>query len=166
MVLEASAPLDSERDVSFDGSTHSMVDPNTVGPLEVAVILFEGNEFSGEVAPALADLQKSGTVRIVDLAFVSKDTDGTTAVLEIEDSELAGAFAVVNDHPLDLLSDEDVTGIADGLDPGSSALAVVWEDSWASAFANAVRDSHGEVIVLERIPRPVVLSALSALEEE
>ncbi len=49
--------------------------PDTIGPVDVAVILFEGNEFNGDVAPALSDLNDSGTVRVIDLAFVSKEKD-------------------------------------------------------------------------------------------
>lgn len=28
------------------------LDPDSIGPVDVAVILFEGNEFNGDVAPA------------------------------------------------------------------------------------------------------------------
>ena len=136
-----------------------------IGPVEYIVVGFEGNEFNGSVAPALADLQRSGVVQIIDLAFVAKDGDGNAAIVELEDAEMGAAFGEVNEHPLDLLSDDDLAGIADGLEPNSSALVVVWEDSWAAAFARAVRESNGEVIVLERIPREVVLTALAAVEE-
>ena len=37
------------------------------------MILFEGNKFSGDVAPALAELNDNGTVRIIDFAFVRKE---------------------------------------------------------------------------------------------
>ena len=51
------------------------LDVDSVGPVDVAVILFEGNKLSGDVAPALAELNDSGTVRIIDFAFVRKETD-------------------------------------------------------------------------------------------
>lgn len=142
------------------------VDVEGIGPVDVAVILFEGNEFNGEVAPALVELQESGHVRIIDLALVVKDADGNTAVLELEDSELAEAYATVNADPLDLLSEEDLLGIADSLDDDSSALAIVWENTWAAGFARAVRESHGQVIIQDRIPRDVVVAALTALDED
>ena len=31
------------------------LDVDTIGPVDVAVILFEGNKFNGDVAPALSD---------------------------------------------------------------------------------------------------------------
>ncbi len=53
-----------------------------IGPVDVAVISFEGGEFNGDVAPALSDLQASGTVQVIDLAFVRKDADGVTSIIE------------------------------------------------------------------------------------
>jgi len=65
------------------------LDAQSVGPVDVAVILFEGNKFSGDVAPALAELNDSGTVRIIDFAFVRKETDGSASVVEAGDAEVA-----------------------------------------------------------------------------
>ena len=47
-----------------------------LGPVEYIVVAFPGSRFTGEIAPALADLVESGTIRVIDLAFVSKDDDG------------------------------------------------------------------------------------------
>jgi uncharacterized membrane protein len=138
----------------------------SIGPVDFAVILFEGNEFNGQVAPAVAELQDSGTVRIIDLAFVYKDDDGSVTIVEAEDSEVADAFARVTGSQFDLLNDEDLDEVGAGLDPGSSALVVVWENTWSARLAAAVRDSNGQVIVMERVPRENVLRALAALDEE
>ena len=139
---------------------------DNLGPVDVAVILFEGSAFNGEVAPAIADLHEQGIVRVIDLALVSKDADGTTAVVEVEDAETADAFARINGDPLDLLSDEDLNETAAGLDPGSAALVIVWENLWAGQLARSIRESKGTLITLERIPRENVLRAIAALDEE
>ena len=139
---------------------------DAIGPVDVAVIMFEGNRFNGDVAPALADLQRQGTVRIIDTAFVLKGSDGTASVVEVEDADVAEAFEQVTGSQLDLLNDEDLNEIAAGLPPGSSALVVVWENSWAARFAGAVRESHGQLVAFERIPGDIVLRAVAALEEE
>jgi uncharacterized protein DUF6325 len=141
------------------------LDTDSVGPVDVAVILFEGNKFSGDVAPALAELNDSGTVRIIDFAFVRKETDGSASVVEAGDAEVADEF---NFHAtqFDLLSEEDLLGIADELEADSSALVIVWENRWAARLAAAVRASHGRLISQERIPRETVLRAIAALDEE
>jgi hypothetical protein len=41
-----------------------------IGPVDYAIVAFPGNRFRGEVAPALADLVESGTIRIIDVTFV------------------------------------------------------------------------------------------------
>ena len=139
---------------------------DSVGPVDVAVIGFEGNQFNGDVAPALSELNRSGTVRIIDLALVCKDADGTTSVIEAGDDEVADALDSVYENQFDLLSEDDLAKIAGGLQPSSSALVVVWENSWAARLAAAVRDSRGRVITQERIPRETVLRAIAALDEE
>ena len=122
------------------------LDAESIGPVDVAVIMFEGNEFNGEVAPAIADLDASGTVRIIDLAFVTKDAAGETAVIEIEDDAVASAFDRISDGQFDLLNDEDLDGLAADLEPGTSALIVVWENRWLARAAAAIRGSGGEVV--------------------
>jgi hypothetical protein len=141
-------------------------DSDAIGPVDVALVLFEGSQFNGEVAPALVDLQDSGAVRIIDLALLSKTPEGDTLVVEVEDADVADAFAVLSDGALDLLNDEDLAAMADALDPGSSALAVAWENTWARRLAAAVRGSGGELVAQYRIPHDVVVAALDALREE
>ncbi len=94
-----------------------LLDPNTIGPVDIALVVFEGNDFTGDVAPALAELNDSGTVHIIDLAFVSKDADGTTTVIEVEDADVASAFAGLTGDRLDLLNDEDLDLMAADLEP-------------------------------------------------
>jgi len=136
-----------------------------VGPVDVAVIAFEGNDFNGDVAPALAELQNSGTVNVIDIAFVRKDADGSTAIIELTDEAVAEAFDRITGTQFDLLSEADLSDLASALDPASSAMVVVWENSWAARFASAVRESHGRVAMLERIPHENVERAISALGE-
>ena len=137
-----------------------------IGPVDVAVIVFEGNQFSGQVAPALLDLHRGDVVHIIDLAFVAKDEDGSTVALEMEDPAIAEHFGGIVEDPVDLLSDDDLGDIAEGLEPGNSALVVVWENSWAAALATAVRSANGQVLLHDRIPREVVEAAITALDED
>lgn len=46
----------------------------TIGSLDVVVIEFQGNRFKGEIGPALQEIVVKGIVRILDLAFVKKDS--------------------------------------------------------------------------------------------
>jgi hypothetical protein len=144
----------------------AVLDVNAIGPVDVAVIRFDSGEFSDDVAPALSELDRSGTVHIIDLAFVRKEADESVSCLEATDERVGRAFAGLADTQLDLLSDSDIDKIADGLDPGSSAMVIVWENSWAARLAAALRSSHGQMVAQERIPRENVLRAIAALNEE
>ena len=57
-----------------------------IGPVDYAVIAFPGNQFNGEIAPALADLVEAGTIRLIDVAFVSKDAGGEVTAFELPSS--------------------------------------------------------------------------------
>ena len=61
-----------------------------IGPVDVVIIGFPGNKFTGRIAPALMDLVDSGTIRVLDLLFVIKDADGVTTTIDMPDLD-AGA---------------------------------------------------------------------------
>jgi Family of unknown function (DUF6325) len=144
----------------------AMLEAATIGPVDVAVIAFEGSEFSRDVAPALADLESSGTVRVIDLAFVRKAADGSLSIVELADEADAAAFEQLTNSQVELLSEADLADLAEGLTPETSAMVVVWENSWAARFATSVRASHGRVAMLERIPPENVERAITALDAE
>ncbi len=142
------------------------LEADKMGPVDVAVIAFDGGEFNDDVAPALADLQASGTVKVIDMAFVRKAADGSTSIVELGDESIAAVFERITDAPVDLLSEADLADLAEALTPETSAMVVVWENIWAARFAADVRASHGRVAMLERIPQENVERAVSALDEE
>ncbi len=141
------------------------LDADAIGPVDVAVIGFTGNDFNGDVRPALADLHDQGIIRIIDLAFVRKEQDGAVSFVEVEDVEVADLLKSIHGDQFDLLNEEDLSEVARGLEPNSSALVIVWENTWAARFAGAVRASHGALLTHVRIPRANVLRAITALDE-
>ena len=133
-----------------------------IGPVEYGVIAFPGNKFKGEIAPALEELVKSGTIRILDLAFVLKDKDGNVNGVELEDagSEVMKAFEAITHSRDGLINDNDMREIGAALDPNSSAAVLVWEDVWATKFAEAVRNAGGVVVDMQRVPYELVQAAI------
>ena len=133
-----------------------------IGPVEYGVIAFPGNKFKGEIAPALEELVKSGTIRILDLAFVLKDKDGNVTGFELEDagSEVLKAFEALTHDRDGLINDNDLKDIGAALDPNSSAAVLVWEDLWATKFAEAVRNAGGVVVDMQRVPYELVQAAI------
>ena len=54
--------------------------------------------------------------------------------------------------------------VAANLSADSSAVLIVWENTWAERFAQAVVASSGQVVAHERIPVAVVEAALAAID--
>ena len=48
----------------------------TYGPIDFVALEFKGNQFKGEILPALLDLINKGTIRLIDLVIVQKDMLG------------------------------------------------------------------------------------------
>jgi uncharacterized membrane protein len=133
----------------------------SIGPVQYGIFAFPGNQFTGEIAPALQELVDSGTIRIIDLAFVTKDADGDIAAFELSDlnADVAATFGSLGAPRGMLFNDEDLEAAGEELEPNSSAALLVWEDVWATRFAEAVRNANGIVLDMDRIPREVVEAA-------
>lgn len=141
-----------------------MFDIDTMGPVDVAILGFDGSSDRSKVAAAVLDLAERGVVRILDLAWASKSAEGDIDILEVTDSDLADAFEAVTGRA-ELLNDDDLVAAAEDLEPGTAALLVVWENTWAAPLATAVRHANGQMIAFERVPRDAVVAAVEALNE-
>jgi hypothetical protein len=132
-----------------------------IGPVEYLAVAFPGNKFTGNITPALKELVDAGTIRIIDLAFVSKDADGNVLAMELEemDSEAGKAFQTLQHEVGDLVNEADLKAIGAGLEPNSSAAILVWEDAWAAKFTNAVREAGGVLIDRQVVPHDVIQAA-------
>jgi hypothetical protein len=131
-----------------------------VGPVDVYIIGFPGNKFSGKIAPAIRELVDNGTIRILDLLFVMKSEDGTVATLAIEDLDQEGAaFAELEITEPGSLNDEDADEVSEDLPPNSAALLLAFENLWATKVVSALADADAVLIDSIRIPVEVVAQA-------
>jgi uncharacterized membrane protein len=136
----------------------------SVGPIEYLVVAFPGNKFKGEIIPALAELVENGTIRILDLVFIIKDEDGNVGAVELgelDPEDEAAAMSDIADVDAGLLNEEDIQLAAESLENNSSAGLLVFENVWATRFAEAVRNADGQLLANERIPYEVVQAALA-----
>jgi hypothetical protein len=133
-----------------------------IGPVEYMVVGFPGNNFRGEIIPALKELVEQGTIRVIDLAFVLKNAKGDIVSMELEDidSDTGRAFKEIESRVGDLVNEADLHAVGQNLEPNSSAAVLVWEDLWAARIATAIKDADGVLLGLERVPRDVVEAAL------
>jgi hypothetical protein len=138
-----------------------MTEAAEIGPVEYLIVSFPGNKFRGEIAPALADLVEAETIRIIDIAFASKDENGEVAAFELSDidPDVRQGLENLGAVSAGLFNEEDLMAAAEALDPNNSAALLVWENVWATPVAKAIRDAGGVVYDYDRIPHDAVVAA-------
>ncbi len=164
----------------------------TMGPVQMLVIGFEGNNFTGEIIPELQKLKEHDIVRLVDLLFVMKDDNGEIAILQASDlsedeamqfgatigalvglgvdgeegaeaGAVAGAEALEDGHVFD---EEQAWAVADTIPNGTSAAIALLEHVWAIPFRDKIQRAGGVLLADAWIhPADLVAVGLEAAAE-
>ena len=136
-----------------------------MGPVDYIVLEWPGRQPSGEAVPLILDLVERGIIRIMDVAFIQKDEDGTVRGMEVDALEgEAARFTEFEGASSGLLDDEDLRDAAEALAPGTAAAVLVWENRWAAPIAIALRRSGGQLVASGRIPIQAIVASLEATE--
>ena len=128
-----------------------------VGPVDVYIIGFPGNKFTGRIAPAILELVENGTIRVLDLLFVMKDAEGVVTTIAGRGPR-RGRRSLPRDRrrAAGRAREEDAEEVSDDLPPNSSALLVAFENVWAAKVVDALQDADAVLIDSIRIPVDVV----------
>ena len=138
-----------------------------LGPIDYLVVEWPaGKEPTGEGLTHLADLTERGLIRVIDLAFVRREEDGSVSGLALTDLDSDGTLDLVQFEGAasQLLGQEDYDEVGTALEPGASAAILVYENTWAAPFATAVRKSGARLVANGRIPVNELIAALDELE--
>ena len=152
-------------------------DTTLLGPVQMLVLGFEGDHFTGEILPELRRLKDADVIRMIDLLFVRKDAQGELDVMHVSDltpeeatefgaiagaliglgadgeegavagAEL-GAAALADGHAI---GDEEVWHVEEAIPPGSAAAIALIEHRWAIPFRDAVVRAGGVALADEWI---------------
>jgi hypothetical protein len=115
--------------------------------------------------PRLLDLVDRGVIRILDLAFIVKDEDGTVTTMDfVEQAQADAGLAAFEGASSGLIGQDDLEEAAKAVEPGTVAGVLVWENRWAAPVAGALRRSGGQLVASGRIPVQAVLESLDATE--
>ena len=134
-----------------------------VGPVDVYIIGFPGNKFSGRIAPAIMELVENGTIRVIDLLFLSKDADGVVTRLEAADIDEDGAaYLSIDVTQPGALGQEDAEEVSDDLPANSSALLIAFENLWTAKVVDALQAADAVLIDSIRIPVDVAEAVIDA----
>jgi uncharacterized protein DUF6325 len=133
-----------------------------IGPVDYLIVLWPaGSAPNGEGLTHLGDLSERGLIRVLDLAFVRKEQDGSMTGLALTDIDHDGTLDLVQYQAAPgLLGPEDYDEAGPALEPGESAAILIYENTWAAPFVTAVRRTGAEVVAGGRIPADAVVQAL------
>ena len=139
---------------------------DTMGPVDYLVVEFPEAQVPSEVLSRLVDLVDLGIVRILDLAFVRKDVDGSMIGLEVADLDGDDELdvRVVEGAASGLVGRDDIDEAGAVIEPGRAAAIVLYENLWALPFASALRRAGAGLVASGRIPVAALLDSLDAVE--
>jgi hypothetical protein len=139
---------------------------NSTGPISYLIVEFPGNKMTGEGFAHLVDLVDRGIIRILDLTFITRDTDGTTRTLKLSDLDQDGTLdlAVFDGASSGLLDAGDLADAGSVIDPGSSAGVLLFENRWAIPFVQSLRAADAQLVAAGYIPQDAIVAALDATE--
>jgi hypothetical protein len=139
-----------------------------MGPVDYLVVEFPGSQMTGEGFPLLIDLVDRGLIRILDLVFVTKGTDGSVTAMEIADLDGDGQLdlAVFEGASSGLIGEDDLAEAGGVLEAGSSAGILVYENVWAAPLAAALRRGGGRMVASGRIPVEDLVAAVDAADSD
>jgi uncharacterized protein DUF6325 len=137
-----------------------------LGPVDYLVVEFPAgtSHFDGEMAAALTALVEAGTIRLLDLLILQKDTDGSVEAFELNELDALDEVRALEGELAEILAAEDVAHLAEAMEPGATAGVLVWENRWAAPFAAAARRSGGQLVANGRIPIQSIIASLEAEE--
>jgi hypothetical protein len=141
-------------------------DQGALGPISYLIVEFPGNKMTGEGFPILVDLVDRGLIRILDLRFVTRTTDGSIRFIDIQDMDRDGTLdvAVFDGVSSGLLDESDIADATSVIEPGSSAGILIFENRWATPFTQALRRGNAQLVAAGYIPLDILAASLDATE--
>ncbi|MEU4313249.1 DUF6325 family protein [Nocardia sp. NPDC024068] len=133
-----------------------------LGPVELAVLAFPGNRVAPSVVGALREVVDNGDATIIDLIYLSKTDAGDVVQLEVDEPLQDVGLEGLSVDPRGLVSDADLEIVRETIEPGTSAVVVVYEQTWARRLGATIAEAGGELALHVQIPRDAVDAALAA----
>ncbi len=154
------------RNVTPAGGADVDTELDGMGPVDYLVVEFPEGRLNAKAFPLLIDLVDRGLIRILDLAFIKKEQDGSVLELAIAelDDDTRRDLAVFDGASSGLLGQDDFDTSGAALTPGSSGAILVYENAWAAPFATAMRHAGAQLVSIGRIPVQGILAALDQAE--
>jgi uncharacterized membrane protein len=138
-----------------------------IGPVDLIILSFPGDQPPAGFLKALQDVEQRQDVRILDAFVVTKDAQGTVERTELMDiADLRDIAAdIVARRAIGLMGVQDADEIAEVMEAGSTVLALLVENVWARQAAVEVRRAGGRLLATVRIPYEQIVAAEADLAD-
>jgi hypothetical protein len=136
-----------------------------MGPIDWLLIEFD-QPLTGNAAPPLIDLVDRGLIKILDIMFIRKLSDGSVQAIEISEfpGDEAAHVEVFDGLATGIMGEDDLTAAGEALEVDTRAIMLVYENTWAAPFAVALREGGGFLVDQGRIPVQSIVAALDELD--
>jgi len=147
----------------------------TLGPVQMLVVGFDNDNFTGEIRKELARLAENDIVRLIDLLLVRKNSDGEVEAIQQSDLDqeeaerfgaivgalvgfgeggeegaergaVAGAAELEDGHVFD---DQAVWYLGDAIPEGTAAAVALLEHRWAIPLRDMIAKAGGVTLADE-----------------
>jgi hypothetical protein len=144
----------------------SAQESDALGPISYVIVEFPGAKLTGEGLEELLRLVDQGLVRILDLQFVLARADGSIEAVELDALDLDGSFdlTVFEGASSGVLDDSDIADAQAAIEPGAAAAILIFENTWATPFVQALRRSDAQLVAAGYIPHDDLVASLDATE--
>jgi len=162
----------------------------TIGPLQLLVVGFVDPQLDGSILGALDEASSAGTIKVVDMLGVYKDTEGNVLAAQASDltedeaitygawvgaliglgaagaegaeaGAIAGAIHAMDEYEYGV-DLEGLATIAEDLPAGGAGMLLVIEHTWAIPLRDTLRASGG-IMIAQDFLSPEALIAIGAL---
>jgi dihydroorotase-like cyclic amidohydrolase len=135
------------------------------GPVDFLILEYPPTTDGKATAEALTALVDQGVVAIYDLMVVRKDADGAAHEVPLhEGAESLASFAAFAGARSGMLGGDDVDEAAKALEPGASAVVLLYENRWAVPFVAAARSEGFDMVASARLSAQQIMDTLDGLE--
>jgi len=142
------------------------VNEDVLGPIDYLAVEYPDGLVTGEGFELILDLVQRDIIRVLDLEFVAKATDGSVRKVALGDVENSGDVDVTlwQGASSGLLDQSDLDALSSAIEPGSLAGILVYENVWAAPLMRALDASTARLVGYDRIMADDLLEVLDESE--
>jgi hypothetical protein len=139
----------------------------TYGAIDFIALEFKNENLKKEVMPALLELVRNGTVRVIDLVIVQKAADGKFQAVEMQQlaPDMLAIFEPLHAEISGIIQQEDIEMLAEQMGNNTTAAALLFENLWSVKFKEAVLRAKGKLLMQVRLVDEDVQEAVAAIEK-